>query len=156
MNINLTLIGQTLTFALFVWFCMKYVWPPIVGALDTRHRTIVDGLAAAERGKHELDLAAKRAAGILREARLDAAEILARADEHSLRIIDDARDAAKAEGGRQLAAARAEMELEVFQAREQLRTQVAQLVVAVAEKVVAREVDARAHADLIEAAMSEL
>ncbi len=156
MNINLTLIGQTLTFAAFVWFCMKYVWPPIVGALETRHRTIVDGLAAAERGQHELDLAAKRAAGILREARQGAAEILARADEHSVRIIDDARVAARAEGDRQLAAARAEMELEVFQAREQLRTQVAQLVIAVAEKVVAREVDARAHADLIEAAMSEL
>ncbi len=156
MNINLTLVGQTLTFALFVWFCMKYVWPPIVGALETRHRTIVDGLAAAERGRHELDLAAKRAAEILREARKGAAEILARADEHSIRIIDDARVAAKAEGGRQLTAARAEIELEVLRAREQLRGRVARLVVAAAGKVVAREVDARAHADLIENALNEL
>lgn len=156
MNLNLTLVGQTLTFALFVWFCMKYVWPPIVGALETRRRTIVDGLAAAERGQHELDLAARRAAGILREARQGAAEILARADEHSLRIVDDAREAARAEGGRQLAAARAEIELEVLRAREQLRGRVARLVVAAAEKVVAREVDARTHADLIETALNEL
>lgn len=156
MNINLTLVGQTLTFAVFVWFCMKFIWPPIVEALATRHRTIVDGLDAAERGRHELDLAAKRATEILREARTRATEVLARAEEHSAQIVDEARTAAKAEGGRQLAAARAEMELEVFQAREQLRVQVAQLAIAVAEKVVAREVDAQAHADLLETAMSEL
>ncbi|HEX8980241.1 MAG TPA: F0F1 ATP synthase subunit B [Parasulfuritortus sp.] len=156
MNINLTLIGQTITFAIFVWFCMRFVWPPIVHALETRRKQIADGLAAADRGKHELELAAKRAAESLHEAKLKASEIIAQAEKRSAQIIDESKNEAKVEGERMLAAARAEMEQEVFRAREQLRGHVAQLVVAGAEKVLRREVDAKAHADLLEAIKSEL
>jgi F-type H+-transporting ATPase subunit b len=156
MNINLTLIGQTITFAIFVWFCMKFIWPPIVHALETRRKQIADGLAAADRGKHELELAAKRATESLHEAKLKASDIIGQAEKRSAQIIDEAKSEAKVEGERMLAAARAEMEQEVFRAREQLRGQVAQLVVAGAEKVLRREVDAKAHADLLEAIKSEL
>jgi F-type H+-transporting ATPase subunit b len=156
MNINLTLIGQTVTFAVFVWFCMKFIWPPIVAALEARRDLIAEGLAAADRGKTELELSTKRAVDSLREAKVKAADIIAQAERHSAQIIEEAKDAAKAEGGRQLAAARADMEQEVMRAREQLRAQVAQLVIAAAEKVLCREVDAKAHADLLEAVKAEL
>lgn len=156
MNINLTLIGQTITFAIFVWFCMKFIWPPIVTALEARRKQIADGLAAADRGKHELELAAKRATESLHDAKVKASEIIAQAEKRSAQIIDEAKNAAKAEGDRMLAAAHAEMEQEVFRAREQLRGHVAQLVVAGAEKVLRREVDAKAHAELLEAIKSEL
>lgn len=156
MNINLTLIGETVTFAVFVWFCMKFIWPPIVDAMETRRQQIVEGLAAADRGKHELELSAKRAADNLREAKVKAAEIITHAEEQSAHLIDEAMETAKAEGHRQLVAARAEIEKEVLRAREQLRAHVARLVVATAEKVVRREVDARAHADLFDAVLDEL
>lgn len=156
MNINATLIAQAIMFALFVWFCMRFVWPPIVGALDARKKQIADGLAAADRGKHELELAAKRATESLHEAKVKASEIIAQAEKRSAQIVDEAKNAAKVEGDRLLAAAQAEVEQEVFRARELLRGQVAQLVVAGAEKVLRREVDAKAHADLLEAIKSEL
>jgi F-type H+-transporting ATPase subunit b len=156
MNINLTLIGQTITFAIFVWFCMKFIWPPIVNALEARRKQIADGLAAADRGRHELELAAKRATESMHEAKLKASEIIAQAEKRSAQIVDEAKNTAKAEGDRMLAAARAEMEQDVFRAREQLRGHVAELVVAGAEKVLRREVDAKVHADLLEAIKSEL
>jgi F-type H+-transporting ATPase subunit b len=156
MNINATLIAQAIMFALFVWFCMRFIWPPVVAALDARKKQIADGLAAGERGKHELTLAAKRATETLHEAKVKASEIIVQAEKRSAQIVDEAKNAAKAEGDRMLAAARAEMEQEVFRAREQLRGHVAQLVVAGAEKVLRREVDAKAHADLLEAIKSEL
>lgn len=156
MNINATLIAQAIMFALFVWFCMRFVWPPIVGALDARRKQIADGLAAADRGKHELELAAKRASESLHDAKIKASEIIAQAEKRSAQIVDEAKNAAKAEGDRMLAAANAAMEQDVFRAREQLRGQVAALVVAGAEKVLRREVDAKAHADLLEAVKNEL
>ena len=156
MNINATLIAQAIMFAIFVWFCMSFVWPPIVNALEARKKQIADGLAAADRGKHELELAAKRASESLHEAKMKASEIIAQAEKRSAQIVDEAKGAAKEEGDRLLAAARAEMEQEVFRAREQLRGQVAALVVAGAEKVLRREVDAKAHADLLEAVKNEL
>ncbi len=156
MNINATLIAQAIMFALFVWFCMRFVWPPIVGALDARKKQIADGLAAADRGKHELELAAKRASESLHEAKMKASEIIAQAEKRSAQIVDEAKNAAKAEGDRMIAAAQAEMEQEVFRAREQLRGQVAALVVAGAEKVLRREVNAQTHADLLEAVKNEL
>ncbi len=156
MNINLTLIGQSITFAIFVWFCMKYVWPPIIAALEARKRQIADGLAAADRGKHELELAARRSTEAIHEAKLKASEIIAQAEKRAAQIVDEAKEAAKGEGERLLAAARAEMEQEVFRAREQLRGQVAGLVVAGAEKVLRREIDAKAHADLLDAIKNEL
>ncbi|MDD3529970.1 MAG: F0F1 ATP synthase subunit B [Gallionellaceae bacterium] len=156
MNINATLIAQAIMFALFVWFCMRFVWPPIVGALEARKKQIADGLAAADRGKHELELAAKRASESLHEAKMKASEIIAQAEKRAAQIVDEAKSAAKTEGDRMIAAAQAEMEQEVFRAREQLRGQVAALVVAGAEKVLRREVDAKAHADLLEAVKNEL
>lgn len=156
MNINLTLIGQSITFAIFVWFCMKVIWPPIVTALEARRKQIADGLAAADRGKHELELAAKRASETLHEAKMKAVEIIAQAEKRANEIVDEAKNDAKAEGERQIAAARAEIEQEAFRAREQLRGQVAALVVAGAEKVLRREVDAKAHADLLETIKAEL
>ncbi len=156
MNINLTLIGQSITFAVFVWFCMKYIWPPIVHALEVRRKTIADGLAAAERGKHEQELAAKRASETLHEAKVKAAEIIAQAEKRAVQIIEEAKAAAKAEGERQLAAAQAEIEQATYRAREQLRSQVAALVIAGAEKVLRREVDAKVHAELLEAISKEL
>ncbi|MDD4882633.1 MAG: F0F1 ATP synthase subunit B [Gallionellaceae bacterium] len=156
MNINATLIAQAIMFAIFVWFCMRFIWPPIVGALEARKKQIADGLAAADRGKHELELAAKRASESMHEAKMKASEIIAQAEKRSAQIVDEAKNAAKAEGDRMLAAAKAEMDQEVFRAREQLRGQVAALVVAGAEKVLRREVDAKAHADLLEAVKNEL
>lgn len=156
MNINLTLIGQSITFALFVWFCMKFIWPPIVSALEARKKQIADGLAAADRGKHELELAAKRASESLHEAKQKAAEIIAQAEKRAAQIVDESKGLAKVEGDRQLAAAQAEIEQEAFRAREQLREQVAGLVIAGAEKVLRREVDAKAHTELLEAIKNEL
>lgn len=156
MNINMTLIGQSITFAFFVLFCMKVVWPPIVNALEARRKQIADGLAAADRGKHELELAAKRATETLHEAKQKAAEIIAQAEKRAAQLVDEAKSSAKLEGERQLVAAQAEIEQEAFRAREQLREQVAGLVMAGTEKVLRREVDAKVHADLLEAIKSEL
>ncbi|NWG86759.1 MAG: F0F1 ATP synthase subunit B [Hydrogenophilaceae bacterium] len=156
MNINMTLIGQSITFFLFVWFCMKFVWPPVVNALEARRKQIADGLAAADRGKHELELAAKRASESLHEAKHKAAEIIAQAEKRAGQVIDEAKNTAKVEGDRQIAAAKAAIEQEIMRAREQLRGEVAALVVAGAEKILRREVDAKAHGDLLEAIKNEL
>ena len=156
MNFNATLIGQSITFILFVWFCMKMVWPPIMNALETRKKQIADGLAAADRGKHELELAAKSAADNMRVAKVQAAEVLAQAEKRAAQIVDEAKNAAKAEGDRQLAAAQASIEQEANRAREGLREQVAALAVAGAEKILRREVNAEAHGDLLNQLKAEL
>ena len=156
MNITATLIGQTITFFLFVWFCMKFVWPPIMNALVTRKQQIADGLAAGERGKHELELASKRAADNLRESKTSAAEVIAQAEKRAAQIVDEAKGVAKAEGDRLIVAAKAEIDQEATRARESLRESVATLAVAGAEKILRREVDATAHADLLEAIKKEL
>ena len=156
MNINLTLIGQSITFAIFVWFCMKYVWPPIVNALEARRKQIADGLAAADRGKHELELAARKSTEALYEAKLKAVDIIAQAEKRAAQVIDEAKNDAKIEGDRQIAAAKAEIDQEIHRARESLRGQVAQLVMVGAEKVLRREIDAKAHGDLLEAIKNEL
>jgi len=105
MNFNATLIGQSITFVLFVWFCMKFVWPPIMNALEARKKQIADGLAAADRGKHELELAAKKAGDNMRDAKAQAAEVLAQAEKRAAQMVEEAKLAAKEEGERQLAAA---------------------------------------------------
>lgn len=156
MNINATLIGQTITFLVFVWFCMKFVWPPIMNALAERKKQIADGLAAGERGKHELELASRRAADELRDAKSQAAEVIAQAERRAAQIVEEAKGAAKAEGDRLIVAARAEIDQEATRAREALREQVAALAVAGAEKILRREIDAKAHADLLEAIKKEL
>ena len=156
MNINMTLIGQSITFAIFVWFCMKFIWPPIVSALEARKKQIADGLAAADRGKHELELAAKRASETMHDAKMKAADIIAQAEKRAVQIVEEAKGAAKEEGDRMIASAKAEIGQESHRAREALRGEVAALVVAGAGKVLRREVDAKAHADLLEAIKNEL
>jgi len=156
MNINLTLIGQSITFALFVWFCMKYVWPPIMAALDERKTKIADGLAAAEKGQHEEELAKHRATEILKQAKDDAGEILAGAQKRASEIVDEAKDTARAEAERIVHSANAEIEQEVNRAREELRGKVVSLAVAGAGKVLKREVDAKANEDLLKDLVSQL
>lgn len=156
MNINATLIGQSITFLIFVWFCMKYIWPYIMRALAERNKRIADGLAAAERGKRDLELATERSADVVREAKQQASEIIAQAEKRGVLLIEEAKANAKMEGSRLVAGAKAEIEQEVFRARDELRNQVAALAVAGAEKILRREVDSRTHSDLLTAIKAEL
>ncbi|MES2365927.1 MAG: F0F1 ATP synthase subunit B [Pseudomonadota bacterium] len=156
MNINATLIGQSITFFVFVWFCMQFVWPPIMNALAERRKQIADGLAAGERGKHELELASKRAVENLHEAKQKAAEIIAQADKRAAQLVEEAKATAKVEADRMIAGAQASIEQETVRAKEALREQVAGLAVAGAEKILRREVDAKAHGDLLDAIKNEL
>jgi len=150
MNINLTLFGQLAAFVVFVWFTKKYVWTPIMAALDARKGTIADGLAAAERGQHEQELAKQRFAETMREAKAQAAEVVGMAQKRATEIIEDAKGDAREEGERILAAARAEIEQDTNRAREALREQVSELAVAGAEKILRREIDAEAHRDILD------
>lgn len=156
MNINLTLLSQAAAFFVFMWFTAKFVWPPLMRAIETRQKQIADGLAAGERGKQELEQAAKRTEVILSEARQKAQELLANADMRSSQIIEEAKNAAKVEGDRIITGAKAEIAQEVIRAKETLRSQVAALAVAGAEKILRREVDAKAHADLLKTLETEL
>ena len=156
MNINATLLGQTIMFAMFVWFCMKFVWPPIIAALDARKKYIADGLAAAERGKHDLDLAAKRSAEVLREAKEKAADIIALGDKRAHEIVEEAKTHAHVEGERIVTAAKSEIDQEVFRAKEQLRTQVSAVALAGARKILGREIDAKAHNELLEKLIADI
>jgi len=149
MNINLTLIGQSITFALFVWFCMKFIWPPVMGALEARRKEIADGLAAAERGQHEQELAEKRATEHIKEAKGQASEIVAQAQKRASEIVEEAKGDAKTEAERIVTGANAEIEQETNRAREQLRQEVVGLAIAGAEKVLKREVDKAAHASTL-------
>jgi F-type H+-transporting ATPase subunit b len=156
MNINVTLFAQALTFALFIWFSAKVVWPFMLRAIETRQKTIADGLAAAEQGRRSLEASTRQADETVREARSRAAEILAQAEKRAAQLVDEARNAAKEEGNREKAAAQAEIDQAVTRAREQLRDRVAALAVAGAEKILRREVDAKAHADLLESIKRQL
>ena len=156
MNINATLIGQAIAFFLFVVFCMKYVWPPILQALEDRKKKIADGLAAAEHGKHSQLLAEERAKELLREAKEQAGEIITRADKRAAEIVDEAKDDARAEGGRMLTAARAEIDQEVNRIKEDLRGQVVSIALAGASKVLGREVDETTHAELLDKLAAEI
>jgi len=156
MNINATLLAQTIMFALFVWFCMKFVWPPIMAALEQRKKQIADGLADAERAKLDLELAAKRSAEILREAKEKVGEIVNNGEKRASEIIEAAKMQAKVEGDRIVAGAKAEIDQEVFRAKEQLRTQVSAIALAGASKILGREIDAKAHSDLLDKLVSEI
>ena len=156
MNINATLLGQTIMFIMFVWFCMKFVWPPIMTALSERKKQIADGLAAGERGKHELELASRRATESMHEAKQKAAEVIVQAEKRASQIMEEAKNAAKEEGDRLVAGAKAEIDQEVNRAREALRQQVADLAIAGAEKILRREVDAKVHAELLTALKNEI
>jgi len=156
MNINLTLFAQALSFAIFIWFTAKFVWPHLSRAIEARQKQIAEGLAAAERGKQDLEQAAVRTADMLRDARQQAQDILAQADKRASQIIDEAKTAASEEGARLVQGAKAEIEQEVSRARETLRTQVAALAVAGAEQILKREVDAKVHADLLASVQNQL
>ncbi len=156
MNINLTLFAQAVSFALLIWFTARFVWPPLLKAIETRQKTIADGLAAGERGKHELEISAKRAAEVLRDSKQQSSDIIAQAEKRASGIIDEAKAQAKVEADRIQVGAKAELEQEVFRAKEALRQQVAELAVAGAEKILRREIDAKAHADILNAVASQL
>jgi len=150
MNINLTLIGQLITFIVFVWFCKKYVWTPIINALAERRTTIADGLAAADKGQAAQAEGEKAAAKLVDEAKGQATEILGKAEKRGSEIVTEAKSEAGVEGDRILVAARAEIDTEVSKAKEGLRAQVSELAVAGAQQILKREIDAKAHAELLD------
>ncbi|MCG3170715.1 MAG: ATP synthase subunit b [Pseudomonadales bacterium] len=156
MNINLTLIGQSITFLIFVWFCMKFIWPFIRNAMDARTQQIAEGLSAAERAHRDLELAQDRASSQLKDAKAEAASIIEQANRRAAQIVDEAKDRARDEGERIKAAAQAEIEQETNRAREQLRTQVGALAVAGAERILGRAIDVNAHRDIVDRLAQEL
>ena len=156
MNINATLIAQTIMFILFVWFCIKFVWPPIMQALSDRKKQIADGLAAGECGKQELELASKSAAAEMLTAKQKAAEIIIQAEKRSSQVVEEAKGLAKEEGDRIVSMAKAEVEQEVVRAREMLRQSVADLAIAGAAKLLDLAVDAKVHAELLKNIKAEL
>jgi F-type H+-transporting ATPase subunit b len=155
-NINLTIIGQAIAFAIFVIFCMKYVWPPITAALAERKKKIAEGLDAADRAERDLQLAQEKATENMRKGKEEAAAIIEQANKRANQIIEEAKDKAVEEAGRVKAAATAELEQEVNQARETLRGQVATLALAGAEKILEASIDEKAHAKLVEKLAAEL
>ena len=156
MNINATLFAQAIVFFAFIFVTVKYVWPMLQEKVDARTKTIADGLAAGERGKKSLEVSSKQAEQTIQEARARAAEIIVQAEKRDAQMIEEAKSAAKAEGDREKAAAKADIQQEASRAREQLREQVAALAVAGAEKILRREVDAKAHADLLDGIKKQL
>jgi F-type H+-transporting ATPase subunit b len=156
MNLNLTLIAQVISFSAFIWFTVKFVWPFMLRAIETRQKTIADGLAAAEQGRKSLETSTRQADEEIKRARDRAAEIISQAEKRAAQMIDEAKNAAKEEGGREKAAAKAEIAQEVTRAREQLRDRVASLAIAGAEKILRREVDAKAHGELLDSIKRQL
>lgn len=156
MDINLTILGQTIAFILFVWFCMKFVWPPLMAAIEKRQQEIADGLSSAERAKKDLDLAQSKAMEQIKEAKHQAAEIIEQANKRRAQIIDEANHDAMAEREKILTQAKAEIEAERNRAKEELRKQVAVLAVAGAEKILERQIDKAANSALVEKLVAEL
>jgi F-type H+-transporting ATPase subunit b len=155
-NINLTLIGQSITFLIFVWFCMKFVWPFIRKAMDERTQRISDGLSAAERAHRDLELAKDKVSSQLKEAKVEAAGIIEQANRRAAQIIDEAKERAREEGERIKTAAQAEIEQETNRAREQLRAQVGALAVAGASRILGRAIDESVHRDIVDKLAQEL
>ena len=156
MNINLTLFAQAITFSILIWFTVKFVWPPLLNAIEKRQKEIADGLAAGERGRNELEQASKRSVEAVTEAKQRASEIITQAEKRASDIIEEAKSNAKAEGDRIIIGAKAEVEQEVNRAKEGLRQQVSQLAVAGAEKILRKEIDAKAHDEILTAIAKEL
>lgn len=156
MNITVTLFGQIAAFVLLIWFVNKVLWGPLSNMLAERQKRIADGLAAAEKGKHELELSEKRAKDVLHEAREQASEILAQSEKRANEIVEEAKQDARTEGGRIISAAQNEIEQEVNRAKEQLRGQVAGLAAAGAGKILEREIDRKAHDDLLKDLVSQI
>ena len=156
MNINATLIGQLIAFIVFVGFCMKYVWPPIMGAIEERQQKIADGLAASERGEKDLELAQHKSTEQLKEAKTQAAEIIEQAKKRGSQIVDDETQRGQSEREKIIAQGYSEIEAERNRTKEELRKQVAALAVAGAEKILERQIDAAAQSDIVEKLVAEL
>ncbi|EWH09288.1 F0F1 ATP synthase subunit B [Catenovulum agarivorans DS-2] len=156
MNFNATLIGESIAFFVFVVFTMKYVWPQLNGAIEARQKQIEEGLAASEQAEKDLELAKKEAANKLKEAKNEAAAIIEQAKKRESLIIEEAADKARAESEKILAQGQAELEAERNRARAELREQVAVLAVTGAEKIIARSIDAKAQADILDQLVEEL
>jgi len=156
MNINMTLLGQMVSFAIFIWFTTKFVWPPVVQALEERRKQIAEGLAQAERGQHAQDLARKHALETIQKTKTQTAEMIAQAQKRATEILEEAKDEAGAESERILTTARAEAERERNRLRDQLREQLAQLTMAAAQKILQREIDVTRHQDLLDAMANQI
>lgn len=150
MNINMTLLGQMISFALFIWFTMKFIWPPIVQALEERKNQIAEGLAQAERGQYAQEVARKHALETLQKTKAQTTEMLAQAQKRAVEIVEEAKSEAGAEGERILTTVKAEIERERNRLKDQLREQIAQLAIAAAEKILQREIDPTRHQDLLD------
>ena len=157
MNIYPTqLLSQIVMFAVFVWFCARFIWPYLMRAIENRQKEVAEGLAAAEKGRLSLEVSAKQVEQAIAEARSRAAEIIGQAEKRAAQLVEEAKSQAKEEGNREKVAAKAEIEQAYARAREQLREQVAALAVAGAEKILRREVDAKVHGDLLAAIRQQL
>ena len=156
MNFNATLIGQMITFGLFVWFTMRFVWPPITRAMQERQARIAEGLAAAESGAKREEEAEATARDMVRDAKQQAQDIIRQAEKRANEIVEESKNQAREEGERQLNAARAEIEQEANRARQQLRTQVADIAVAGASRVLGKEVDINAHNKMLDELVEQL
>lgn len=156
MDLNATIIGQSIAFFIFVWFCMKYVFPPVNAILEERQKKIADGLEAADRAQRDLNLAQNRAADELREAKVKSAEIIELANKRASQIVDDAKEKAREEGLRLINGAKAEIDMEIQRAREVLRAQVAAIAIAGAEKILETSIDQAANEELVKKLASEL
>ncbi len=156
MDINMTLIGQSIAMIIFVWFCMKYIWPPIMNAIEERQTQIADGLAAAERGLQSLDKATAKADDIVDDARKQATDIVDQAHAWANEITAQGKAEGVKERERQMAAATAELEQDTNRAREELRGQVSAIAVATAEKILKREIDAKAHKKILSKLAAQL
>ena len=156
MNINATLFGQAIAFALFVWFCMKFVWPPLIAAIEERQKKISDGLTQAERAGKDLDLAQAKAVEKLKEAKAQASEIVEQANKRRTQIVEEAKVEAESERQKIVAQGEAEVESERSRAREELRQQVSALAIAGAEKIIKRSIDKEANSDIIDKLVAEL
>ena len=149
MNINFTLIAQAITFAIFIWFTVKFVWPPLLNAIEKRQKEKADGLAAANEGKMSLEVASKKNAEALEQTKQKSSEILGQAEKRASQIIDDAKVAANTEAERIKSSAQSEIEQEINRAKEDLRGQISNLAIAGAEKILEKEIDKKAHADML-------
>ena len=156
MNINATLLGELIAFIFFVWFCMKFVWPPIIGAIEERQQKIADGLAASERGEKDLELAQAKATDQLKEAKAQAADIIEQAKKRGSAIVDEETQRGQSEREKIIAQGFSEIEAERNRTKEELRKQVAALAVAGAEKILEREIDAAAQSDIVAKLVAEL
>ncbi len=156
MNLNATLLVQAISFAFLIWFCVKFIWPPLTNAIEERNKKIADGLAEAEKGKMALADGEKQKAALLKDARDAAGEIKSANEKQALKLIDEAKAQAKLEAERIIAAAHAQIAQEQQKAKEQLREHVAALAVAGAEKILKKEIDAKAHAEMLNQLKAQL